>query len=346
MIDVGILGGSGYTGGELLRILLRHPSLRAAWATSRQHAGREVAEVFPSLRDFTSLSFTEPDIDGLPKQVQAVFVALPHTEAMNVVPTLLERGVKVVDLSADFRLEDPAVYSTWYGCDHGSPALIEEAVYGLTEWNRDQVSAARLVANPGCYPTAALLALLPLVGDGLVAEGEIVVHAKSGVSGAGRAPQQKTLFCEVDEGLSAYLAGRHRHLPEIEQELSKAAGGTVSLTFVPHLVPLSRGLLETIYLKLGTGAGLKQVEESYHRAYADATFVKTAPPGVLPGIRDVAGTNLCRIGFTDDPRGGRVVLVSVIDNLVKGAAGQAVQNLNLMFGLAEGAGLDTPGLYP
>lgn len=346
MIDVGILGASGYTGGELIRILLRHPSFRAAWATSRQHAGREVAEVFPSLRDFTGLSFAEPDLEGLPAQLQAVFVALPHTESMKVVPPLLDRGVKVVDLSADFRLEDSAVYSAWYGCDHESPSFIEEAVYGLTEWNRARVSEARLVANPGCYPTAALLALLPLVGDGLVAGGEIVVDAKSGVSGAGRTPQQKTLFCEVDEGLSAYLAGRHRHLPEMEQELSKAAGGRVPLTFVPHLVPLSRGLLETIYLTLDAGAGLKEVEESYRRAYGSETFVKAAPPGVLPGIRDVAGTNLCRIGFTDDPGGGRVVLVSVIDNLVKGAAGQAVQNLNLMFGLSEGAGLDAPGLYP
>jgi N-acetyl-gamma-glutamyl-phosphate reductase len=346
MIKTGLMGASGYTGGELLRLLSRHPSIEVAWATSRQYAGREAAEVFPHLRDFTSIVMSEPDVGKIPSGLEAVFVALPHTSAAAVVPHLLEKGLKVVDLSADFRLDDPEVYAEWYGADHEAPALLEEAVYGLTEWNRDAIVSARLVANPGCYPTAALLALLPLARAGLLTGDGVIVDAKSGVSGAGRSPLQKTLFCEVVEGLSAYNAARHRHIPEIGQELKKAAGCPVPLTFTPHLVPLSRGMLETIYLRLPADASLETVEKAYGEAYEGETFVKVLPRASLPGIRDTAGTNLCRIGFTDDPQGGRIIIVSVIDNLVKGASGQAVQNLNLMLGLPEGTGLDFPGLFP
>lgn len=346
MKDIGIVGGSGYTGGEMLRLLSGHRQIRAAWVTSRTYAGRGVEVAFPYLRDFTGLTFAEPDLARIPDGLEAVMVALPHTEAMEVVPLLLDRGIKVVDLSADFRLGAAAVYTSWYGREHIAPHLLEEAVYGLTERYRDRIASSRLVANPGCYPTAALLALLPLVARGLVGEGEIIVDAKSGVSGAGRSPRQDTLFAEANESLTPYLAGRHRHLPEMEQELGKAAEKEVALTFVPHLVPLSRGLLETIYLSLIPGAGPADIEAAYREDYAGEPFVKVLPQGALPSVRDVAGTNLCRIGFSDDPRGGRMIVVAAIDNLVKGASGQALQNLNLMLGLPEGAGLEGPGLFP
>ena len=344
--EIGIIGASGYTGGELLRLLCRHPSLRVGWATSRQHAGVPAAEVFASLRDFTDLTFSSPDLQGLPSGVEAVFVALPHVEAMSVVPKLLERGLKVVDLSADFRLRDPAAYSRAYGHPHAAPELLEEAVYGLTEHTRPQVRSARLVANPGCYPTATLLALLPLARAGLLGEFGAIVDAKSGVSGAGRGLKQGSLYCEVNEGFTPYNVGRHRHQPEMEQELAAAAGGGVRLTFAPHLLPLSRGMEATIYVVPRSGAGLRDVSSIVRETYAGEPFVKVLPDGKLPGIRSVAGTNLCRIGCTDDPQGGRVVLVSVIDNLVKGASGQALQNMNLMLGLPETAGLETPALFP
>jgi N-acetyl-gamma-glutamyl-phosphate reductase len=265
---------------------------------------------------------------------------------MGAVPALLEKGIKVVDLSADFRLDDAGVYAEWYGCGHTAAALLPESTYGLTEWHRDRIAASRLVANPGCYPTAALLALLPLVKRGLVEDGQIVVDAKSGVSGAGRKPKQSTLYTEANEGLTPYLAGRHRHIPEIQQELGKAAGRGVRLTFTPHLVPLGRGLLETVYVGLTAEAGLAEVEKAFREDYGDEQFVRVSPRGALPSVQDVAGSNLCRIGFTDDPQGGRVILVSVIDNLIKGASGQALQNLNLMLGFPEATGLEAPGLFP
>ncbi len=346
MIEVGILGASGYTGGELLRIFSQHPSFRVVWATSRQHAGKAAAEVFPSLRDFTTLVFAAFDLERIPKGVEAVLVALPHTESMAVVPSLLERGLRVVDLSADYRLKDPARYAEWYGHRHSSPALLAEAVYGLPELHRDAIAAARLVANPGCYPTATLLALFPLAKRGLIGEGDVVVDAKSGISGAGRAVKTGNLFCESHEGLTSYLAGRHRHLPEMEQELEGVAKGNIHLVFVPHLVPLNRGILATIYLEGSAGGNLSMIEEAFQDEYHAEPFVKVAPSGRLPAVQEVTGTNLCRLGVTDDPRGKTVIVVSVIDNLVKGASGQAVQNLNLMFGLPEAGGLEAPALFP
>ncbi len=345
-VKAGIVGASGYTGGELLRLLAGHPSVEVVWATSRQYAGRPVAEAYPYLRDFVDLAFSEPDLDGMPGGTDGVFVALPHTEAMEAVPLLIGKGLRVVDLSADFRLSDPDVYSSWYGHPHTAPELLREAVYGLTEWNRERIAGARLVANPGCYPTAALLALLPLVKRNLVGEGEIVIDAKSGVSGAGRAPKQSSLYCEVSEGVTPYAVGRHRHIPEMEQELARAAGQRVGFTFAPHLMPLSRGMLETIYLRLSPGAGGEEVAAAYGEDYGNEPFVKVSPPGVLPSLREASGTNLCRIGYTSDREGGRTVVVSVIDNLVKGASGQALQNFNLMLGLPETDGLGGPGHYP
>jgi len=346
MHEVGIIGASGYTGGELLRLLCRHPALRVGWATSRQYAGLPAGEVFTSLRDFSDVVFSAPDLTRLPAGVEAVFVALPHVEAMSVVPALLDRGLKVVDLSADFRLRDAAVYARAYGHPHAAPGILAEAVYGLTEHMRARVCGARLVANPGCYPTATLLALLPLAHRGLLGEFGAIVDAKSGVAGAGRGLKQGSLFCEVNEGLTPYNIGRHRHQPEMEQELTAAAGRAVRLTFAPHLVPLSRGMEVTIYLEPPAGTGPGAVGALLRECYALEPFVKVLPDGNLPSVRDVAGTNLCRIGCTDDPQGGRLVLVSVIDNLVKGASGQAIQNMNLMLGLPETAGLDAPGLFP
>ena len=346
MKKIGIVGASGYTGGELLRLIAGHPEMEVAWATSRKYAGKEAGEAFPYLGGFTGVVFEEPTLDRIPEGLEAVLVALPHTEAMQAVPALLDRGLKVVDLSADFRLDDGAVYAQWYGSEHTSQALLQEAVYGLTEWNRERVASASLVANPGCYPTAALLALLPLLKRGIVKSGGIVVDAKSGVSGAGRAPKRTTLYAEANEGLTPYLAGRHRHIPEIRQELAKAAGEDVPLTFTPHLVPLSRGLLETIYLDLRDGAGLAEVEAAFDEEYRDEPFVSVAPAGLLPAVQDAAGSNVCRLGFTDDPQGGRTIVVSAIDNLVKGASGQALQNLNLMLGFPEATALGAPGLFP
>jgi N-acetyl-gamma-glutamyl-phosphate reductase len=346
MHEIGIIGASGYTGGELLRLLCRHPKLRVAWATSRQHAGVPAGEVFSSLRDFTKVVFSPPDLAQIPSGVEAVFVALPHVEAMTVVPALLERGLKVVDLSADFRIRDAGAYARAYGHPHAAPALLEEAVYGLTEHARERVQQARLVANPGCYPTATLLALLPLARAGMLGDFGAIVDAKSGVSGAGRGLKQGSLYCEVNEGLTPYNIGRHRHQPEMEQELAAAACAPVRLTFAPHLVPLSRGMEATIYLMPPAGTGVREAGALLRETYALESFVKVLPDGKLPSVRDVAGTNLCRIGCTDDPQGGRLVLVSVIDNLVKGASGQALQNMNLMLGLPETAGLEAPGLFP
>ena len=343
---IAIIGASGYTGGELARLLLGHPGLELAWATSRAHAGTPLCEVYPHLRDFTDLVLSAPELERLPAGVEAVFVALPHVEAMGVVPGLLERGLRVVDLSADFRLRDPAVYAQWYGHEHRAPGLLAEAVYGLAEIERERVRDASLVANPGCYPTATLLPLVPLARRGLIGPFGVVVDAKSGVSGAGRGAKQGSLYCEVTEGLGPYSAGRHRHQPEMEQELERAAGAPVRLTFVPHLAPLARGMEATIYLEPPAGQGIDEVHAALAEAYAGEPFVKVLPAGRLPSIRDAAGTNLCRIGCTDDPRGGRVILGSVIDNLVKGAAGQALQNMNLMLGLPETDGLGAPGLYP
>jgi len=346
MLKVAIIGASGYTGGELLRLLHGHPGLEVAWATSRRHAGTRVDEVYPHLQGFTDLVLGDPDPAAIPADVAAAFVALPHVEAMAVVPGLLARGLRVVDLSADFRLRDAAVYERWYGHAHAAPGLLAEAVYGLTELARERVRGARLVANPGCYPTATLLPLVPLARRGLIGEWGAVVDAKSGVSGAGRGARQSSLYCEVAEGLGPYSAGRHRHQPEMEQELEAAGGRPVRLTFVPHLAPLSRGMEATIYVEPPAGAGAAGVHEALAAAYAGEPFVRVLPPGRLPTIRDAAGTNLCRIGCTDDPRGGRVIVGSVIDNLVKGAAGQAVQNMNVMLGQPETAGLGAPGLFP
>ena len=341
---VAILGASGYTGAELVRLLARHPHVEIVALTGDRKAGETMADVFGqfAMLHLPRLS-TIKEVDW--SKIDAAFCALPHATTQAVVRDLPQH-VRVIDISADFRLEDPALYREWYSHEHQALEQQKQAVYGLTEFNRERIAKARIIACPGCYPTAALLPLVPLLERKLIDPDEIIIDAKSGVSGAGRGLKQGSLYCEINEGLTPYNIGRHRHQPEMEQELAVAAGRAVRLTFAPHLVPLSRGMEATIYLEPPDGTGLREIGALLRESYAGEPFVKVLPDGMLPTVRDVAGTNLCRIGCTDDPQGGRLVVVSVIDNLVKGASGQALQNMNVMLGLPETAGLEAPGLFP
>ncbi len=343
MIRAAILGGSGYTGVELLRILARHPEIEVRRVTSRQHAGRPVAAVFPSLASICPLAFCEPRLEELAAGMDLVFAAVPHQAAMSVVPGLLAAGCRVVDLSADFRLHDASVYEAWYQ-EHTAPGLLAEAVYGLPEIHRQRIATARLVANPGCYPTSAILGLAPLLRHRCLDPTTIVIDSKSGVSGAGRSAQVGTLYCEVTGGFKAYKVGCHRHTPEIEQEVSSLWGEPVTVSFTPHLVPMSRGILTTIYARLDNAPA--DLHGLYREFYQEERFVRVCDPGVFPATQHVRGSNFCDIGVHADPRTGRVVVVAAIDNLVKGAAGQAVQNANILFGLAEETALDAPPLFP
>lgn len=343
MIKVGVVGGTGYTGVELLRLLVNHPEVELRIITSRAEAGRPVADLFPNLRGFTSLEFSVPDAAAL-EQCELVFFATPNGTAMTMVPRLLEAGVRVIDLAADFRLGSAADWEQWYGMPHACPEYLEQAVYGLTEVNRPAVADARLVANPGCYPTAVQLGLLPLLEAGVIDAGFIVADAKSGVSGAGRKAVTGTLLCEASENFKAYGVDGHRHLPEIRQGLEQAAGQPVGLTFVPHLTPMIRGIHATLYARLtDTGADLQDIFEARYR---DEAFVDVLPAGAHPETRSVRGANHCRIAVHRPQQADTVVVLSVIDNLVKGAAGQAVQNMNVMFALPEQAGLNGVALLP
>ncbi len=345
MIKAAILGGSGYTGLELMRILHLHPEVELVWVTSRKHAGEPINSLFPSLTAFKNMKFIDPaEIDGQPK-ADVVFTAVPHQTAMNAVPKFLEMGAKVVDLSADFRIRDKEVYEKWY-VEHTAPELLSKAVYGLPEIYGGQISTSHLVANPGCYPTSTILPLYPLLKQGLIDHKGIVVDSKSGASGAGRGASVALLFCEVNEGFKAYKVGQHRHTPEIEQELSEAAGEAVTISFTPHLVPMSRGILTTSYSMVKDGVATDDVLECLVSAYENSPFVTVFPRGTFPNVSHVRGTNFCFIGAHVDGRTGRLVLVSVIDNLTKGASGQAVQNMNLMFGLDQKMGLEGLAITP
>lgn len=340
-----VAGGSGLAGYELLRILLNHPRVEIVSTTSERFAGKSVADVYPQLRGRIDLSFTKLDPKGLAKGADVVFLALPHTVSMQVVAPLLEAGRKVVDLSADFRLRDRADYEAWYE-EHRAPHLLPRAVYGLPEIHGDEIERAVLVANPGCYPTGAILALAPLLKEGLVDPATIIVDSKSGVSGAGRGLAPGMHFTEVSEGVRAYKVARHRHLPEIEQELSLLAGGSLRVTFTPHLIPMNRGILTTAYATLREPLGAEALLDRYAAFYTDAPFVRVAPPGVFPATQDVRGSNYLDVGLTTDPRTRRVIVVSALDNLVKGASGQAVQNMNRMLGFEETAGLGALPHFP
>ena len=344
-IRVALLGATGYTGSELLRLLIPHPRARIVAATADRHAGKDIAEVFPQFADRGIPRLTRIE-DQDWSDVDAVFCCLPHGTTQEVIAAL-PRHLRVLDLSADFRLRDPAAYAEWYGHGHLALELQREAVYGLTERGRDGIRKARLVACPGCYPTSAILPLAPLLEAGAVdANDGIIIDSKSGVSGAGRAAREASLFAEVAEGIHAYGVARHRHAPEIEQELSAAAGRPVTVNFTPHLIPMNRGILSTIYVRLAAGVEFAALRGTLERAYADEPFVRVVPAGVSPASRHVRGSNFALIGAFADRLPGRAILVSVLDNLVKGASGQALQNMNLMFGLPETAGLEQQPMYP
>jgi N-acetyl-gamma-glutamyl-phosphate reductase len=343
MIRVGIVGGTGYTGVELLRILASHPGVEIGVVTSRSDVGLRVDSLYPSLRGAISNVFSAPHVDSL-SDCDVVFFATPNGTAMLMATQLLERGVKVIDLSADFRLKDVKEWAHWYGMEHASPNLISEAVYGLPEVNREAIKKSRLVACPGCYPTAVQLGFLPLIEKGLLDLNHLIADVKSGVSGAGRKAELTTLMSETGESFKAYAVSGHRHLPEITQGLEIASGRSVGLTFVPHLTPMIRGIHATLYGRLT--AQVDDMQALYEERYGNEPFVDVLSIGTHPDTRNVRGSNYCQISI-HRPQGGQIVVIlSVIDNLVKGAAGQAIQNMNLMFGLQEDWGLKILALYP
>lgn len=342
MLKVGIVGGTGYTGVELLRLLAGHPQAELRAITSRADAGTPVGQMFPSLRGYVDLSFTHPDAAHL-DQCDVVFFATPNGIAMQQTRALLDAGVRVIDLAADFRIKDVAEWEKWYGMTHVCPDLVAEAVYGLPEVNREKIKQARLVANPGCYPTAVQLGFIPLLEAGVIEENSLIADSKSGVSGAGRKAEVHTLFAEASDNFKAYGVAGHRHLPEIKQGLANILGKPVGLTFVPHLTPMIRGIHATLYGRLKKDADLQSL---FEQRYANELFVDVLPAGDMPETRSVRGSNTCRIAVHRPQGGDTVVVLSVIDNLVKGAAGQAVQNMNIMFGLPESTGLNVVPLLP
>ena len=342
MIKIGVVGGTGYTGVELLRLLALHPQVEISVITSRSDAGTHVSQMFPSLRGHVDLSFTHPDVAQL-HQCDLVFFATPNGIAMQQARALLDAGVRVIDLAADFRIRDVALWEKWYGMTHACPDLVAEAVYGLPEVNREKIKHARLVANPGCYPTAVQLGFIPLLESGLMDYDNLIADAKSGVSGAGRKAEIGILFSEAGDNFKAYGVNGHRHLPEIKQGLTQVAGREVGFTFVPHLVPIIRGIHATLYARVGRNVDLQAL---FEKRYSHEPFVDVMPAGSHPETRSVRGANSCRIAVHRPQQGEVVVILSVIDNLVKGAAGQAVQNMNIMFGLVENTALTNLPLLP
>jgi len=341
-ISVGILGATGYTGFELVRLLYNHPDVAISYCSSRQYNGKQISDILSSLRGYLDIQLEEFDAEKVRQRCDVVFSCLPHGLSMDFVPQVLD-STRVVDLSADFRLRDISVYTRWYK-EHTSPGLIEKAVYGLCEVYREEITGARLVANPGCYPTSVLLPLVPLLSAKLVDPEGIIVDSKSGASGAGRGLSLKTHICEAGESFSAYAVGRkHRHIPEIEQELSSASGTDVNIEFIPHLVPISRGILSTIYVHAFNTK--KIIIDELKAFYEESPFVQVLDDD-MPSTKDVRGTNRCLIGIEVNPVTGKAIIVSVIDNLVKGASGQAIQNMNIMLGLDETEGLDSVPLFP
>lgn len=338
MIRVAVIGATGYTGAELIRMLANHPDVELTALTSRQHAGKSIQNIYPSLKTIVDHVCEPYDPERLRSRVDLAFLALPHRLPMTIAPELLERGIRVVDLSADFRFSDPHAYAAAYE-PHAAADYLDEAVYGLSEVYGDAIRSARLVGNPGCYPTSVLLPLVPLVRNRLVEFGSLIADAKSGVSGAGRSPALGSLFCEVQESFKPYKVAEHRHNPEMDQILSREAGEAVGITFVPHLVPMSRGMLSTIYAQPSSGVGRDEILSALSDAYGECPFIRLHTDDTLSDTRHVRGTNFCDISVRCDERRRRLVLMAAIDNLVKGASGQAVQNMNLMMGVDEGAGL-------
>lgn len=350
MLKVAVIGASGYTGLELLRLLAGHPDVEVTAVTSRQFAGQRVVDVFPALAGrpggLDDILFEDPDPATLRRRAEFFFTAVPHEAAMQTIPGLLAEGGRVVDLSADFRFNDAEVYRQWY-VPHTAPDLLAESVYGLPELYREKIRNARLVGNPGCYPTSVILASVPLLKLGLVDPDGLIADSKSGVSGAGRGANMTSQFCEINDGLMAYkIGGVHRHTPEIEQELSLLAGRPLTISFTPHLIPMSRGILSTVYAPLKTARSTQELAAAFADFYRDEPFIRVRRPGDQPHTLDVRGTNFCDLGVFVDQRTGRAIIVSVIDNLTRGASGQAVCNMNIMMGLPEETGLAGLGLRP
>ncbi|MHC1712224.1 MAG: N-acetyl-gamma-glutamyl-phosphate reductase [Solidesulfovibrio sp.] len=347
-ISVGLVGVTGYTGMELARILATHPVMRLVRATSRAEASKPLKALYPFLQGFPAgdVTVTAPDAADLAATCRLVFLAVPHGAAMDYAAELLAAGLSVVDLSADFRLADATVYASWYGLDHRHPGLLPEAVYGLPELYAARIKKAKLTANPGCYPTSVILGLAPALSAKLVETDGIVADSKSGASGAGRKASVPTLFCEVHDSFRAYNLGKHRHTPEIEQELTKLAGTDITVSFNPHLLPIDRGILSTIYTRLAREMSVEEIHAIYEKHYADKPWVRVLPLGKLPETRFVRGTMFCDIGLVVDPRTGRLIIVSAIDNLCRGASGQAVACANLMSGLPVDTGLHLAPMMP
>jgi len=345
MVKVAVVGASGYTGLELVRLLARHPEVEIAAVTSREYAGQPLRTVFPALAQIVALAFTAPEPETIATQAEFIFTALPHKAAMGVIPSFIQAGCKVVDLSADFRFQDQGLYEQWYQ-PHSAPELLAEAVYGLPELYRPAIRTARLVGNPGCYPISVILGLAPLLKADLIDPETIIADCKSGVSGAGRGVALASLFCEVNEGFRAYKVAEHRHTPEIEQELSRVAGFPVRVTFTPHLVPMSRGILATLYAHWRHPVTDSEIYQLYQEFYQGHPFIRLCTPGELPNTVFVRGTNFCDLGFRLDSRTGRIIVLSAIDNLTRGASGQAIHNMNLMQGWPETQGLETVPWVP
>lgn len=345
-MKAGILGSTGYTGAELVRILRQHPEVELAFVDSRSYENQPFEEVYPNLRGKAGMKAQSVDPENLPEDVDVVFCALPHRISQNKVIPLMKQGMKVVDLSADFRLKDQKTYEEWYQTDHLQPDLLEKAVYGLPEWYGDALKTASLAANPGCFPTSILLPLLPLLKEGLVDGKHLVINANTGISGAGRNPSAVNVFSQVNENVRAYGIGTHRHTPEIEQELTLAAGSQVTVQFTPHLVPMDRGILSTIVTPQVEGLTMEKVQQCFQDYYEKKPFIRLLGTGGLPETKAVKGSNYCDIAWRLDDRSGNLILVSAIDNLIKGSSGEAVQNMNLMLGMPEETGLDHIAVWP
>lgn len=346
-IRVGIIGATGYAGQEIVRILSNHPQAEIVTLASHSYAGKPYSSVYPNHRSIHDVVCAEEDMEELAEQADVIFLALPHGLASAKVTEEILKKCKIIDLGADFRLKDPAVYKQWYKTEHhGKELLAKEAVYGLCEWNREQIRTTRLLANPGCYTTCSILSLSPLVAEGMIQNDSIIIDAKSGVSGAGRGAKLENLYAEVNESIKAYGVGTHRHTPEIEEQLSYAANRPVRLNFTPHLVPMNRGILVTAYASLKKDVSYEEVKAVYDRYYEKERFVRVLPKDVCPQTKWVEGSNYVDVGFKLDPRTHRIIMMGAMDNLVKGAAGQAVQNMNLLFGEDEAEGLRMPPVFP
>ena len=346
MIKVGIIGATGYAGGELVRILMGHKEAEIVWYGSRSYIDQKYADVYRNMFQIVDAKCMDDNIEALADQVDVIFTATPQGFLASVINENILGKTKIIDLSADFRIKDVKVYEKWYGIEHKSPQFIEEAVYGLCEVNRDKVKGARLIANPGCYTTCSILTAYPLAKEGIIDMRTLIVDAKSGTSGAGRGAKVPNLFCEVNENMKAYGVASHRHTPEIEEQLGYASGENVTISFTPHLVPMNRGILATEYATLKKDVTGEEVKAIYDKYYADEKFVRVLGEGVCPETKWVEGSTYVDIGFKLDPRTNRIVMMGAIDNLVKGAAGQAVQNMNLLFGLPESEGLELVPMFP